>query len=83
MCKRYPHHAQYINVFIALAPVAWVSNIQPILLVLLAKIDPNNIFSVIGYDDFLPSLLDMEDVCVFCRVCCSDIIGSIVGPNTE
>ena len=26
--SRFPHHAQYLNLFVALAPVAWVTNIR-------------------------------------------------------
>jgi hypothetical protein len=26
--SRFPHHAQYLNLFVALAPVAWVGNMK-------------------------------------------------------
>lgn len=50
---------------------------------LFCQIDSGNIFSTIGYNDFLSSLYDTEDVCIFCKACCDDLISSIVGPGSD
>jgi len=81
--SRFPEHAAAINVFVALAPVAWVGKMKAEMLRVLADVDTGDVFDRIGYHDFLPSAYDTEDLCVFCRSCCDDLIGSIVGPGTR
>lgn len=79
--SRFPHHADYLNLFVALAPVAWVGSMKSVLLRLVASIDTGDLFDKVGYHDFLPSGYGTEDFCVFCKVCCDDLLASIMGPG--
>lgn len=77
----YPEHAKYINVFLALGPAAYLGNVTTLLLHQLASIDYNDFIDKLGVHDFLPTVGDVGDLCIFCKVCCADIIGAIVGPG--
>jgi pimeloyl-ACP methyl ester carboxylesterase len=79
----YPEQAQYVNQFIALAPIAWIGNVKSLLLQTLAPLDTSDLFSKIGYKDFLSSAYDLEDVCVFLPFLCDDLITSIAGPGLK
>jgi len=50
-----PSIASKLNLFIALAPVAYVGNIQSLLLQALAELDAVEIIEIFGINEFLPS----------------------------
>ena len=79
----YPHHANYLNLFIALAPVCWVGKMEATMLRFLADVDTRNFFADFDYNDFLPSGYDIEDFCIIpgVNLFCKDLMSSIVGPG--
>lgn len=77
----YPDHANYINLFLALGPAAYLGHTKTMLLSQLAKLDYHDFIDKFGYHDFLPTVGDVGDICIFCKACCADIVGAIVGPG--
>ena len=58
---------------------------QAPLLKWLSDVDTHNLFSDVGYNDFLPSGYDLEDFCAIPGVSyfCKDLMSSIVGPGVD
>ncbi len=59
-----------LNLFVALAPVAWVGHARTILLQQIADIDTGDLLDRLGYHDFLPHLDGGQIFCTICSVCC-------------
>jgi len=80
-----PDLASKIELFIALAPVAWVSHQQSILLKFLADLDLADILYFLGEESFLPSdwfiRLLAGSLCYEDPVVCADIIFLLCGTD--
>eukprot|EP01113_Clastostelium_recurvatum_P014731 TRINITY_DN18043_c0_g1_i1.p1 TRINITY_DN18043_c0_g1~~TRINITY_DN18043_c0_g1_i1.p1 ORF type:complete len:282 (+),score=64.15 TRINITY_DN18043_c0_g1_i1:83-928(+) len=82
-----PDLASKVNVFVALAPVAWLHHCGSILLTLLAKINDSIIYEVIGRRDFSPDTAELEkllpELCTYEPNACKNIMSIIMGWDTS
>jgi len=79
--------AKKVNVFVALAPVAWVHNCKSDLLTVLAKLDAIEIIALFGVHDFTPDtpLLQklLPAVCKIDTSLCTNTLGLLMGWDTS
>eukprot|EP00697_Spironema_sp_BW2_P012880 gnl/Spiro4/29562_TR14483_c0_g1_i1.p1 gnl/Spiro4/29562_TR14483_c0_g1~~gnl/Spiro4/29562_TR14483_c0_g1_i1.p1 ORF type:complete len:391 (+),score=95.53 gnl/Spiro4/29562_TR14483_c0_g1_i1:66-1238(+) len=80
--SRYPHHANYLNLFVALAPVAWIGHARVPLIKDIAAFDSHDLLDKIGLKDFLPYVVGGSVACEVCPECCGDSIAAIMGAGT-
>jgi len=81
-----PNIAKYVNVFIALAPVAWVHNCKSILLNALADMDATLVVQLLGVKDFAPDSgvlkVILPSVCGVTPAACENIMALVLGWDT-
>lgn len=79
--------SQKVNVFAALAPVAYVNNQKSLLLSVLADFDAVALFQLLGNEDFLPdaSLLQAiaPDACAILPSGCNVVLEVLCGPSNN
>jgi len=79
--------ASRVNLFVALAPVAYVSNQRSLMLRLLADVDTPFILHTLGVQQFLPDTGVVSALAPgFCRAApgvCDDVVTMICGPSTN
>jgi len=82
-----PEIASKVNIFIALAPVAWVHNSKSPLLNVLAALDVEELFVLFGVHDFTPDTALMQsllpEVCKISADLCDNVIGLLCGWDTK
>eukprot|EP01102_Stenamoeba_stenopodia_P010847 TRINITY_DN3303_c0_g1_i1.p1 TRINITY_DN3303_c0_g1~~TRINITY_DN3303_c0_g1_i1.p1 ORF type:complete len:420 (-),score=90.59 TRINITY_DN3303_c0_g1_i1:81-1340(-) len=83
-----PALSSRVNVFIALAPVAYLKHIKSVLLQALAALDVDKIFQIFGLKEFYepdPSLLNklLPGFCDLYPTLCEDVIALWCGPSTD
>eukprot|EP00026_Physarum_polycephalum_P010300 Phypoly_transcript_10458.p1 GENE.Phypoly_transcript_10458~~Phypoly_transcript_10458.p1 ORF type:complete len:392 (+),score=59.00 Phypoly_transcript_10458:50-1225(+) len=78
-----PELAAKVNIFIALAPVAWVYNCKSLLLTALAKLDLEYVLKILGDKDFLPDTeilkILLPGVCHLTPTMCDNVMGLLMG----
>jgi len=82
-----PAVASKVNVFVALAPVAWVHHSKSTLLNVLAAFDVDELFVMFGVHDFMPdsALLSklLPGLCKTTPFVCDNVLGLITGWDTK
>jgi pimeloyl-ACP methyl ester carboxylesterase len=76
--------ASKVNLFIALAPVAWVGNIQAKIMQELAKYDADELITILGAHDFsLPVAIDklLPGICTVDPKICAFTMNAMFGPT--
>lgn len=81
--SRFPQYAKKINIFIALAPVAWVANAKVPLITEIARIDDKDLLDRLGYHDFLPRVDADQLICRLIPGLCDDVMSLLFGPGTS
>jgi len=75
--------AAKVNIFIALAPVAWVYNCQSVLLTTMAHFDLDILLELLGDKEFLPDLeilkILLPGVCKVDPSACDNVLGLLMG----
>jgi len=81
-----PAIASKVNIFIALAPVAWVHHCSSVLLTTLSVLDFQYIVEILGVKDFSPDTgilkILLPFVCTITPDLCDNVMGLIMGWNT-
>jgi len=79
--------SKYVNVFVALAPVAWVHNCKSVLLKALADLDGQVVLNLLGVKDFAPDSgvlkILLPGVCGVTPSACDNIMGLVMGWDTQ
>eukprot|EP01087_Luapelamoeba_hula_P010795 TRINITY_DN2876_c0_g1_i2.p1 TRINITY_DN2876_c0_g1~~TRINITY_DN2876_c0_g1_i2.p1 ORF type:complete len:316 (-),score=28.97 TRINITY_DN2876_c0_g1_i2:8-955(-) len=78
--------ANNVNIFIALAPVAWVYHERAVILRILAELDTGPILELLGDREFyLPNVLHklLPDACVIYPQACNFLLEFIMGPSNN
>jgi pimeloyl-ACP methyl ester carboxylesterase len=78
--------ADRVNLFVALAPSAYVGHVKVLLLTTMAQLDPIEILLLLGITEFnLPTALLklIPDVCFLYPPICNNILTSMMGPSIE
>jgi len=82
-----PEVAAKVNLFIALAPVAWVHNSRSTLLRVLASLDAVDIFVLFGVHDFTPDTPKLQkllpELCKVAPEICDSFLGLLCGFDTK
>jgi pimeloyl-ACP methyl ester carboxylesterase len=78
--------ASKVDLFIALAPVAWVYHSSSTLLNSLAAFDVSSLFILLGFHDFAPTTKFMQNLlplaCKLLPSLCDDLLGMLCGWDT-
>jgi len=81
-----PEISKNVNIFIALAPVAWVHHSSSKLLNVLADLDAQYLVELLGVKDFAPDStilkLLLPEICGFSPSTCDNVLGLVMGWNT-
>jgi len=80
-----PSLVSKVNLYIALAPVAYVGHIEAILLTALADLDTDDIFEILGINEFyLPAAIDkiLPGFCTINPDLCGFAVNLVCGPTT-
>jgi pimeloyl-ACP methyl ester carboxylesterase len=80
-----PSLSKYINLYIAMAPVAYVQYVESTLLKALALLDVDEIFELLDDKSFyLPGVIDkiLPDVCTITPGLCKFAVDLVAGPTT-
>ncbi|ELR16428.1 hydrolase, alpha/beta fold domain containing protein [Acanthamoeba castellanii str. Neff] len=78
--------ADRVDVFVALAPVAYVGHLKVLLLNALSHLDPIEILLLLGVNEFnLPTALLklIPDVCTLYPPICNNVLTALMGPSVE
>eukprot|EP01116_Phalansterium_solitarium_P013435 TRINITY_DN30799_c0_g1_i1.p1 TRINITY_DN30799_c0_g1~~TRINITY_DN30799_c0_g1_i1.p1 ORF type:complete len:385 (-),score=120.36 TRINITY_DN30799_c0_g1_i1:136-1290(-) len=78
--------ASKVNLFVALAPVAYVGNVGSPLLQAMAKFDADLIFELLGVREFdLPTAVGkfLPDICKLDPSLCVNVLNLLMGPSTN
>jgi gastric triacylglycerol lipase len=78
--------ADRVNLFVALAPVAYVGHIEALILKLVAHIDPLAAAALLGVKEFdLPSAIKklIPNVCDIYPRICNNVLESLMGPSDQ
>lgn len=77
--------ASKLNIFVALAPVAYVSHTESLLVKAMAELDVGDLFDLLGVQDFsLPTAIDklLAGICKKIPNLCSFELDLVMGPTT-
>jgi len=80
-----PSFSEKLNIFVALAPVAYVAHVESLILQALAKLDTVAIYELLGIHEFdIPSVIDkvLPGVCTIDPEGCQFVIDLLCGPTT-
>jgi len=82
-----PSLTEYLYCFLGFGPVTRVAHQRSEILSILAQLDVVEIFTIFGFEDFLPPTKNyilkilFSDFCYECETCCVDVIEAISGPH--